>query len=290
MAIATSINFCSNDFRFLARAVEETLQFSRTVLIPVCDHFFDGSPENRPLLERAYSEHLECTFIEFAYDVKRLYTPFIDYFPEDEEWGPLWHSTARYLAFLYLPEEIEYLLFLDADEIVEGSRFREWLEKEEWKKWDAHWFFSYCYGLDASKRAPHLQHTGLLVRRGALSPLKILNAQERFGVFAWLPGPKRLQVCGVDEIPMFHHYSWVRPQSERLTKARTWGKKHHCDWQEWIRKSEAEMRNYEDVSPYFNPFQVTWADRESERREFPNVIRTNRDMAFRKELEALYCS
>ena len=288
MAIATVINFCTNDYRFLSRSIAEVRRFSRQILIPVSDHFFDASPENRPLLERAYEEHPDCTFIEFAYDVKRLYTPYIERLPEDEDWGALWHSTARYLSYLYLSEEIEYILFLDADEIVEGDRFALWLEKEDYRNWEAHWFFSYCYGLQASKRAPHLQQTGLLVQRSALSPLKILNAQERFGIFAWLPGPKRLQIFGLDGAPMFHHYSWTRPYEECLKKAQTWGKRHQCDWVAWLKKAESEMRDYEQVVPYFDPLSVSVSNIEIRSREFPNVIRVNREIAFRKELETLY--
>jgi len=36
-------------------------------IVPVCDHFFDGSPENRPLLEKIYSAFPEILFIEYPF-------------------------------------------------------------------------------------------------------------------------------------------------------------------------------------------------------------------------------
>lgn len=288
MAIAAVINYCTNDYRFLARAIAEVRPFATQIIVPVCDHFFDGSPENRPLLECTYANHEDVLFLEFAYDVKQLYTPYVQRQTQDEDWGALWHSTARYLAFLYLSREIESILFLDADEMIEGKKFAAWLHREEGQNWDAHWFFAYCYGFQASRRAPDWQHTALLVKRSALSPLKIFSAQERFGIFAGLSGPKRLQVLGLDGNPMIHHYSWVRPMDERLKKVSTWGKRHLCNWQSWLKTAEHEMSHYEDISPYFDPLIVPIPSSSLKTALFPHVIRVNPQIAFRKELDDLY--
>jgi len=56
------------------RCIAEARTFAKQIVIPVCDHFFDGTPENRALLEQTYSEHPDCIFIEFAYSAKKLYT------------------------------------------------------------------------------------------------------------------------------------------------------------------------------------------------------------------------
>jgi hypothetical protein len=285
--IATIINYCTNDFRFIGRCIREARKFSRQIIVPVCDHFFDGSPENRALLDATYAAYPDVLFLEFAYNVKRLYTPYIQRLPEDEDWGALWHSTARYLAFLYLAEEIQYLLFLDADEIVEGERFSSWLREEDYQQWEALWFFAYCYGFQASKRSPDLQQTALLTRRGAVSPLKIFSAQERFGLFAGLAGPKRLQIFGLDGNPMIHHYSWVRPRAECLKKSSTWGKKDQCDWKTWLATAQSEMKNYQDVKLYFDPLTVSVPTRFSKGQSFSHVIQVNPQIAFRRELDAL---
>ncbi len=287
MRIATIINYCTNDYRFLSRSIEEVSLFSSQIIVPVCDHFFDGTPENRPLLDTSYAEHPGALFLEFAYDENELYTPYIRRTPADEDWRILWHSTARYLSFLYLDESIEYLLFLDADEIVEGEKFAAWLQWQDFRRWDALWFYAYRYGFLPSLLAPDFQLTGLLVRRRSVSPLLLFNSQERFGIFSGLAGAKRMQIVGLDGKPMIHHYSWVRPEAERLKKSRTWGKKHLRNWEEWLEKnqnSNPETDSYREVPPYFDPLSVPLPPAFSSPVPFPNVIRVDRKTAFRKEL------
>ena len=288
MSIAVVINYCSNDYRFLSRAVAEVRPFASQIIVPVCDHFFDGSPENRPLLEATYAEHPDLLFLEFVYNVKQLYTPYIQRLPEDEDWGALWHSTARYLSFLYLTQAIEYVLFLDADEIIEGERFAQWLKEEAYQKWDALWFFAYCYGFKASQRTEEVQQTALLVRRSALSPLKILSAQERFGLFAGLSGPKRLQIMGLDGRPMIHHYSWARPYPEALKKSATWGKRHQCNWKKWLESGQEEKKQYQEVTPYFDPLTVSLPPLAPLGRSFPHVVSITPKIAFKRELDVLH--
>lgn len=288
MSIAVVINYCSNDYRFLSRAVTEVRSFASQIIVPVCDHFFDGSPENRPLIEATYAEHPDLLFLEFTYNVKQLYTPYIQRLPEDEDWGSLWHSTARYLSFLYLAKEIEYVLFLDVDEIIEGEKFAHWLKEEPYQKWEALWFFAYCYGFKASDQDEEVQQTALLVRRSSLSPLKILSAQERFGLFAGLAGPKRLQIMGLDGNPMIHHYSWVRPRQEALKKATTWGKRHQCNWKKWLEEGDRAKNRYRQVTPYFDPLSVPLPNFIPSGRSFPHVISITPRIAFHREIDALH--
>ena len=57
--IAGVINFCTHDAWFLERCIEELSYACDQILIPVCDHFFDGTPENYPLLESLYAKFPE---------------------------------------------------------------------------------------------------------------------------------------------------------------------------------------------------------------------------------------
>lgn len=275
MEIAAVINYCTNDYRFLGKAIDEASLFAKQIIVPICDHYFDGTKENKTLLMQTYAQFPNIQFLEFAYDPMKLYTPYIQRLPTDEDWGSLWHSTARYLAFLYVRKTIDYVLFLDADEIIEGKRFQKWLRKAPLI--DAYWFSAYCYGFAASKRAPHEQQTALLVKKKKLTSLKILNSSERFGIFASLTGPKKFQTKGLDGKPMIHHYSWVRSEDECLKKVKTWGKRHQCDWPSWIQKAKIEMNSYKTVIPYFDPLKVV----------MPNVIKINAKTAFDREVYGL---
>lgn len=257
--ICTVINYCTNDYRFLGKCLEEAGKFSASVIVPVCTHFFDGVPEDREMLERTYSEFPDCRFLEYSWDVKQLYTPF-QRIPEDEEERIcLWHSTSRYVAVHYLPPETEYILFLDADEITEGNRFSNWLRTGEYRQYDALWFYSYRYRFVASERREGLQYAPLMVRKNVLDSSFVLNTKERFGTLLRVPGIHWLK--GVVDRPFFHHYSWVRTRQECFRKVRTWAKRRQFNWEERLETAWREGRflengSYEIVDHYFDPLSV----------------------------------
>ena len=55
--IATIINYCTTDYKFIGHCINEAKSFSDQVIVPVCDHFYDGTPEDRELLEKTYKEN-----------------------------------------------------------------------------------------------------------------------------------------------------------------------------------------------------------------------------------------
>ena len=68
--ITTVINYCSNDYRFIKKCIDEAKKFSHQVIVPVSDHFFDGTKENRDLLNLTYLENPTCEFIEYEFTHK----------------------------------------------------------------------------------------------------------------------------------------------------------------------------------------------------------------------------
>lgn len=288
--ITTIINYCTNDYRFLGRCIQEAKAFSSSILISVCDHFFDGTPEHRALLEATYAKWPDCQFLEFAWDVKQLYTPFLSLPAEEEERICLWHSTARFVACHFLPEETEYVLFLDADEIAEGDRFATWCQSEIYRQFDALWFFAYRYRFCASERRLDHQYAPLLIRKSALPIPLVLNAKERYGLLLSMTGSFWLK--GLEDRPFFHHYSWVRTKEENLRKVRTWAKRPQMNWVEELKNAWKEERfleegPFEKGEPFFNPLTVELPSGELLKKERANVIRLNRHTLFRRELEGM---
>ena len=131
VAITAVISFCTNDYRLLKACIEQALLFSDHIIIAVCDHFFDGTQENYALLEHVYGLFPKCQFIEFAFDAKESYHRFTPYYPEHYNWRHAWHNTSRWVAFHFLPCECEFIFFLDTDEIVDGSRFLQWVKETD---------------------------------------------------------------------------------------------------------------------------------------------------------------
>ncbi len=298
MTFASIISYCTNDFRFIGKCIEEASLFSDTVLIPVCDHLFDGTPENRGLLDATYARHPDCQFIEFAYSAKSLYNPFLRIAPEDVDWPRYWHSTARYIGYMHLPPEVEYVLFLDCDEIPEGARFADWLHSGEYKKWNAVRLLAYYYVLRPDFRANLLQSITLLVRKAALSPRFFHQPDERDGMYRCIDAPKIADVRAHSGKPLIHHYSWVRTREESLRKANAWSHRSDEDWPKLIERAFSDKGGKNlfgtDLkfapmleSPYFDPFSVEIPVNPPHLQQAAHVKKIDKREVFRMEIDAL---
>lgn len=289
-SIATIISYCTNDFRFIAKCIEEAKIFSEQIIIPVCDHFFDGTPENRHLLDHTYAQHPDCQFIEFAYMPDKIYSQYHSIEPGDSDWAIYWAATTRYVGFHYLNPEIDTVLFLDSDEIVEGQRFLEWFKSDR-PSYDALRLASYFYALQPNLRAKNVVNLPLLVSRNNFAPLTLFNELERIGSYMSHPGPKREAVVGLNGRPLVHHYSWVRTKEECLWKTRTWSHRNDDDWPTLIDEAFSgkterlfgSSHEFEKISDcYFDPFQVPYP---KDTAPHSNVMKiTSRDI-HRKEVE-----
>lgn len=264
-SIATIIDYCSNDFRFIDRCIEEAKIFSKQIIVPVCDHFFDGTPENHSLLAHTYARHPDCTFLEFAYLPNRLYSAYHPMHSDDPNWSMYWGATPRYIGWQYLDPKIDAVLFLDSDEIMEGSRFQSWIESGAFQAYEAVRLGAYYYALRATLRAEKIVNLPLLVKKETFSPLTLFNDLDRLGAYQAHVGPKRDKVVGIDGYPLLHHYSWVRTKEECLLKTRTWGHRHDEDWPQVIEEAfSGNMKRLfgtehtfkEIPESYFDPLKV----------------------------------
>jgi hypothetical protein len=242
--------------------IEEARVFSSQVIVVVADHFFNGEPENRLLLDLAYRKHPDCLFVEFTYSEKEPYGLYCPVLPSDADWAHYWHSTSRYIGFHFLEEEIETVLFADADEIHDGRRLLEWLDGFEYRSYDAFRLAGYMYFRSARYRALSWLPISLLVRKESIAPEILLDLWERQGIFEGLAGKKMKQAVGLDGKPLVHHFSWVRTREEMLFKTRSWGHRHDENWSELIEKEfSLPFRgvdsfyglHYEEVDPWRDP-------------------------------------
>lgn len=224
--LSTIVNFCSNESRFIKATLEQALTFSMQVIVPVCDHFFDGSPENRSLLEQVYAAFPECLFVEYPYLPKKVPRKIL----KQVDPAHFWHSLSRLIGFSFVEEQIETVLFLDADEVPDGKRFSEWLDCSDYMHHTALKLSNYWYFREPSNQALKTEDSVVLAQKKALETNILLHRDERDAIYNLLPGPKRRNVAGSDGKPMFHHYSWVRTKEEMLQKVRSWGHKGDRDW------------------------------------------------------------
>lgn len=295
MSISVVINYCTNDYRFLSKAIEGVRPFAKNIIIPVSDHFFDGEKENRHLLELSYHQHPDCQFVEFSFDENCPYGLYAPVKKGDPDWIHFWHSTNRYIGYHFVPKETDYILFIDVDEIFDEKRFAEWLSFFPYQEYSALKFSSYFYFRSASFRAHSMHSNGpLMIKRELIEPECLLDLCERKGIFVDFPGAKLDHVKGLDDKPLCHHYSWVKPKEELFRKVVSWG--HYQD-KNWEALLEEEFRQpfrgkdclfglvYERVEPLWDPLSVNIPKRDNVSLVNPAVVRRlNVDLVFGDEL------
>jgi hypothetical protein len=277
--IATIVNFCTNESRFLKICLEEAYRCSRQVIVVVCDHFFDGTPENRKLLEQIYAAFPECLFVEYPFMPHRISKRLF----KKVDPAHFWHSLSRLIGSRFLRNDIDRVLFLDTDEIPEGDRFSEWLECSDYECHTVLKLANYWYFREACYQADRWEDSIVLVQRKALDPALLLRKEERDAIYDSLPGPKRRLVVGSDGVPMFHHYSWVRTEEEMLKKVTSWGHKGDRDWISLIHKEFLEpFKGIDFVHQYtckrIDPvFPISFDPPQFLAKGSPNVVRMDQE-------------
>lgn len=257
--VATVINFCTNEARFLRACIEQCRIFSKQILIPVCNHFHDGTMENRALLEQIYRAFPDCRFIEYPFVPMEISSRVFRKISP----AHFWHSASRAIACQFLHEEIDRVLFLDADEVPEGKKFLAWLKESDYIQHTVLKLANYWYFREPTYRADELEDSIVLAHKGSLDLSILLHEEERGAIYDLLPHPKRRKVVGSDRRPMFHHFSWVRTKEEMLRKTEKWGHRNDRDWKSLI---EAEFASpfsgkdfihgysYQECAP---PFEIS---------------------------------
>jgi hypothetical protein len=206
------------------------------VIVPACDHFFDGRPEDSQALSSVFSRFPDCEFFLYPFDEEAIPKKIYQKVGKNN----FWHSFSRYLGYLHLQKDVEYVLFLDADEIVESEKFLQWLNTEEYKKHHVMKLANYWYFRDVRYRAKVFEDSCVLIKKKKLSKKLLLQKEERNALYDLKKRKKIRMVMGLDAKPMIHHYSWVRSKEEMLKKVRSWG---HKDDKDWSRLVEEEFKN-----------------------------------------------
>lgn len=302
-SIACIVNYCSQDYRFLDLCLKELKKLFSSILIPVCDHFFNGEKEDAALLKLGYKTHPDVTFIQFAYGDKLYGLSPLLY--EESKTIHYWHSTARYVGYHFLPQHIQWVLFLDIDEVIDVNRFTDWMQRAFEKKINAYRFDSFFYFRSPQFRAKTYTQNALLVKRSELHPDLLLLVAERMGTFDRMQDPRLCHIRGCDDRPLFHHYAWVRSEQELFSKVQRWGHHGERNWSEKLLEEFSEPfrgedllygLSYEKTAPLHNPLAIDMVDIQKQAADifhqplenFPNVIQTNREALLETHFQVFY--
>ena len=269
--IATVINYCTHDYKWLRPCVEHVKDFSKQIIVPSLDHFYNGVLEDQELIEKSKKENPEAEFVEFEWNpslyegagLQRLNDPFtpVKYMIDikgNEAW--FWDQMSRLMGFNQVSEDVEYVLFIDTDEITDTKRFMEWLDTFPYRDYSAIRFDSYFYFLSPKYRSLITEEwNGItLVKRSVLEQEVFFKHDScRLNFINFMSGNRQTKTEGLDGNPMFHHYSWVRNKEEMMTKVKSWVHHKDRDWPTLVEKEFERQFNPKTDKCFVHDYSYT---------------------------------
>lgn len=207
--ISTVITYCSLDRKFIIPLITETKKFSNEIILVCFDHLLTGTPDD-------VSDVLNIS------GVKTIVLPF-----DSSKTSNYLHNLSRWKGALNCTKD--WVLFLDADEILDGEKFKEYVDANTPFKFDFSSFDSYWYFREPTYQATTTEWAGLLMKRILLDKAVHFSPGERWA-YTKRPGISTNMIVGIDNTPILHHFSWVRTKEEMLEKVKGWGHKNDRDW------------------------------------------------------------
>jgi hypothetical protein len=229
--IAVVVSYCSNDRRFIETCLDQALLISDNVIVPISDHLFGGDPENIESIKILASKYPQVNFSIF-------------------EWYPgkfprYWHNMSRILGNSLISDEYEWVLFLDADEILDVDLFNKFINSNTFESYDTYKLGCYWYFRDPIYQSKSFEASPVLIRKHLIN----INPEdihcEREQMFEYLNVPKQFLVLQ-DGYPLIHHFSWVRTKEEMLNKVKNWGHKNDTNWVELVEEEFSRPFNGTD--------------------------------------------
>lgn len=230
--VAVVVSASSGERFFLPALVRECKVFASQLVVSYAPTRFSGDAEDLSYLS-PFRDDPEVTLVEY-HVVPGTHNPLT------QRPHAYWHNVARMKAMEVVRADVDWILFLDADEVPDGARTKARLETlvpngHGWK------VMNYWYFRDVTHQAVQWEATPILVPRSMLmTPDQIqshlMQDHERWALTFISRCPEKA-ILGNDELPLIHHFSWVRPLPDLLKKVRGWGHQNDKPWERLIVES-----------------------------------------------------
>lgn len=219
---------------FLKPCVDAALKVSDKVIVPFCTHFHDGTEQSQELLLRSAAENPNAEFAQFEYLATET---------------SRWHCNAsRKIGIMMAPEDTEYFMFLDTDEIIVPELFNAWWSEQQSNPLVSYKLSNYFYFRDFKYQCKDWQDSIALVQKGYFTQDQfIFHENERSGVFDYVPPHLRARNVTYRGKPFIHHYSWVRSKEAMLKKVSCWSHNRDQDWASLVEKEFNEPFRGKDM-------------------------------------------
>jgi len=215
MTITTIINYCTTEYRFIKSSIDSVRPFSDRIIVTYANNFYDGSDENMDILNRTFYENKNVEFLNIQYTPNR--------FSSVE-----WCSYSRKFAVDQSSITSDYILFIDADEVIESDLFTQFVTDKDFSYGSDFKLLCYWYFREPIYRAKQHEDPITLMFRKNLQIENVMY-QDRTSLFDNSTNTKFRCTTYKNNI-MAHHFSWVRTKEEMLKKVSTWGHRHDRDW------------------------------------------------------------
>ena len=223
MKVGTVISYCTIDEPFIRACIDAAIKVSDEVIVPISTHLYDGTAEDLDSITKLSDEYPTVNFTTFDWSS--------GYHPR------YWHNMSRIIGNHLLDNNIDWVLFIDSDEIIDVDLFTKFINTNSFNDNDSYKLGCYWYFREMNIRATTYEDSPVLVRKH-LVHIDPNNLQiEREQLHEALNVPKQRMILQ-DGKPLVHHYSWVRTKEQMFQKVKAWG--HNTD-KDWVSLIEEEF-------------------------------------------------
>ena len=214
------VNYCSNELPFLDTLLDNATAITPEVVVSYGNKLYDGSPEDLRDIRYFKYKYPTVQFVEYEVDLNIRNPKGVEYRPT-----AYYHNLARCTAVHSLSSHVAWVLVLDADEIPDGDRFSQWFRSVQLNENYAYKLSTYWYFKEVQFRAKTWEDSILLIHKKHLTENNIFHDYERDDIIKYSGVFIRRHVLSLDDIPMFHHFSWIRGKRGLVKKLSTWAHK-----------------------------------------------------------------
>ncbi len=286
MRLVTVVLYSSHEGVYIDALLRNTHLFSDVVVLAVGARQFDSTPE-----DVVHLAELHDTFPEVVlalYPVRANETDAIALHNRGREYGVVRGRRELVKRGLLQQEQQAgrgwsnaWFLMLDGDEVPDGARFRQWWRDPATRQRlanasEAYKLANYWLFMLPRLVAEQVEDSVLLVHDAHLTRTALNHPRDRDGI--WMANSQTLHVHravpGLDGLPMFWHYSWVRrTRAALLHKVMTWGHNtDRTDWRKLVDEAYALVDQGKVPQDFVHGYKLRWVAQGDTSHPQPPVV------------------
>ncbi len=250
MKVAICVSYCSNERAFIRPLLTQALACADQVVVAFGSHYYDFEPEDMKHLGKLAEDYPNVLFALYPVTSQAAEHNHL------QRKDAFWHNISRIAAWRQVKEDIDWILFLDGDEVPDGEAFKSWFQthKESLDQNAVYKLANYWYFKEPTHQSQTWEDSCLLVPAASLSFHRLMHNMERDGLCENMIVHRNV-VHHDSGLPMFHHYSWVRSKECILKKVATWGHRSDRDWVRYI--EDVWDKPVQDVEDFVHGYKYT---------------------------------